>query len=101
MLIVLTENGIITSITSTIPTQTLPFIVAGCYLGVGTIGEKILDTANTKSEKMQEEIKNVVELEKIQNRNIALEKAIESLNSNQLSLSSLSNRYNISDKFAQ
>ena len=108
---ILTKNGAMTSITSAIPAESLPLIIVGSSLGVGTIGRKILEwkfktkerfksftTAKSQSEKLQEEVKYAVELEKAKNRNKAIQQTMDSLNSNQLILNSLSSRCDISDK---
>ena len=107
----LTKNGALSSITNTIPAESLPLIIVGSSLGIGTIGRKLLEwkfktkerfksftTAKSQFEKLQEEVKYAVELEKAQNRNKAIEKTIDSLSSNQTILNSLSSRYDISDK---
>ena len=108
---ILTSNGTMTSITNTIPVESLPLIITGSSLGIGTIGRKIIEwkfktkerfksftTAKTQYEKIQEEIKYAVELEKANNRNKAIQETLNSLSSNQSILNSLSNRYDISDK---
>ncbi len=108
---VLTENGIMASLTGTIPAECFPFIIAGSSLCVGTIGRKILEwkfktkerlkaftTANNQSEKIQEEVKYTVELEKAKNRNKAIQQTMDSINSNQSILNSLSSRYDINDR---
>lgn len=107
---VLTKNGIMASITGTIPAESFPFIMAGSSLFVGTIGRKILEwkfktkerlkkftTANTQSEKIQEEVKYTIELEKAKNRNKAIQQTMDSISSNQSILNSLSSRYDIDD----
>ena len=108
---IFTSNGTMASITNTIPVESLPLIITGSSLGIGTIGRKILEwkfkikerfksftTAKTQYEKIQEEIKYAVELEKANNRNKAIQETMDSLNSNQSILNSLSNRYDINDK---
>ena len=105
------SNGTMASITNTIPAESLPLIITGSSLGIGTIGRKILEwkfktkerfksftTAKTQYEKIQEEIKYAVELEKANNRYKAIQETMDSLSSNQSILNSLSNRYDINDK---
>ena len=107
----LTKNGVISSLIGTIPVEVFPLIIAGGSLCVGTIGRKTLEwrfktkerlkaftTANTQSEKLQEEVKYTVDLEKARNRNKAIQQAIDSLSSNQSILESLSSRYDIKDR---
>lgn len=107
----LTKNGVISSLIGTIPVEVFPLIIAGGSLCVGTIGRKALEwrfktkerlkaftTANTQSEKLQEEVKYTVDLEKARNRNKAIQQAIDSLSSNQSILESLSSRYDIKDR---
>lgn len=106
----LTNNGAMASITSAILTESLPLIIVISSLDVGTIGRKILEwkfktkerikvftKAKSQSEKFQEEVKYAVELEKAKNRNKAIQQTMDSLNSNQSILNSLSSRYDISD----
>lgn len=107
----LTKNGAMTSITSTIPIESLPLIIVGSSLGIGTIVGKLLErkyktkerfksftNAKSQSEKLQEQVKYAIELEKARNRNKAIKQTMDSLNSKQSVLNSLSIRYNISDK---
>lgn len=107
---VLSRNRNIETLTSTIPGEAFPFIIAGSSLAAGTIWEKILQwksktkerlksftTARTQSEKLEEEVKYAIELEKAQNRNKAIKQIIDSLCANQAILNSLSNRYDLSD----
>lgn len=107
----LTKNGSMTSLIDIIPAESFSFIIVGSSLCVGTIGRKILEhkyqtkerlklftTANTQSEKLQEELKYEIALEKVKNRNKAIQQSIDSLSSNQSILNSLSSRYDISDK---
>ena len=107
----LTKNGVISSLIGTIPVEVFPLIIAGGSLCVGTIGRKALEwrfktkerlkaftTANTQSEKLQEEVKYTVDLEKARNRNKAIQQTIDSLSSNQSILESLSSRYDIKDR---
>lgn len=62
----LTKNGFISTLTGTIPVESIPFIIIGSSLGIGTIGSKILEwkfkikerlkkftIAKTQSEKTQ------------------------------------------------
>lgn len=108
---VLTKSGIMASLTGTIPAESFPFIIAGSSLCVGTIGRKILEwkfktkervksftTANTQSEKIQEEVKHTVELEKAKNRNKVIQQTMDSLSSNQSILNSLFGRCDINDR---
>lgn len=108
---VLTKNGTMTSITSAIPAESLTLIISGSSLVVGNIGRKILEwkfktkerfksftTTKSQSEKIQEEVKYAVELEKAKNRNKAIKQIMDSLNSNQSILNLLSSRYDINDK---
>lgn len=111
LLCMLTKNGFIPTLTGSIPVESIPFIIVGSSLGVGTIGRKILDwkfkikerlkkftIAKTQSEKIQEEVKYTVEIEKANNRNRALKQTINSLCSKQEILNSLANSYDIKDK---
>ena len=81
-LLILAKNGIITSI----PSEILSFTVVGTSLGVGAIGNKILDwkfkikeklktftNASSDYELLKEEIKNTLESEKLRNRNRVIE----------------------------
>lgn len=108
---ILTKSGIIASLTRAIPTESFSLIITGCSLCVGTIGRKILErkfkikerlkqftTANTQSEKLQEEVKYTVELEKAKNRNKVIQQTLDLLNSNQSILNSLSHRYDMNDR---
>ena len=100
---ILTKNGIISSLIKTIPAESFPFILAGSSLCVGTIGRKILEwkyktkerlkaftTADTQVEKIQEEMKHTIELEKTKNRNKTIQQTMDLLSSNQSVLKSLS-----------
>ena len=40
---IFTSNGTMASITNTIPVESLPLIITGSSLGIGTIGRKILE----------------------------------------------------------
>lgn len=106
-----TSNGIMASITNTISVESLGLIITGSSLVIGTIGRKIFEwrfktkerfksftTAKTQYEKILEEIKYAVELERANNRNKAIQKTIDSLSSNQSILNSLSNWYDINEK---
>ncbi len=108
---VLTKNGIISPLIETIPAESFPVIITGGSLSIGTIGRKILEqkfktkerlkaftSANTQSEKIQEEIKYTIELEKAKNRNKVLQQAINSLNSNKSILNSLTSKYDTNDR---
>lgn len=91
--------------------ETFPFILACNSLGIGVVAKKIVDlifktkeklrkfsNAKTQAEKIQEEIKYPIELEKLENRNKTIEQIMNSLNSNQNILNSVSSEYNINDK---
>lgn len=106
LMTLLAEKGILPSLVGTIP-----FIIIGNSLGVGTIGSKILEwkfkikerlkkftTAKTQSEKIQEEVKYTIDMEKANNRNIAIKQTINSLRSKQEILNSLASNYDIKDK---
>lgn len=112
LFLILTQNGTMASILSTIPTESLPFIIVGSSLGIGTIWRKISDwkfkikerlkaftNAKTQSEKLQEEVKYAIELEKSKNRNKAIQQTMNLLNSNQSILNSLGNECDINNKF--
>lgn len=108
---ILAKNGIMPSLTETIPVESFPFIITGGSLCMGTIVRKILEwklktkerlkaftNANTQSEKIQEEVKYTVDLEKAKNRNKVIQQTMDTLSSNQSILNSLSNRYDINDR---
>ena len=103
LFVILTKNGIISSLIKTIPAKSFLFILAGSSLCVGTIGRKILEwkyktkerlkaftTADTQMEKIQEEMKHTIELEKAKNRNKTIQQTMNLLSSNQSVLKSLS-----------
>lgn len=107
----LIKNVNIPSLLETIPAESFSFILIDSSLCIGTVGRKIFDwkyktkeklkaftTTNTQSEKLQDEVKYTIELEKYKNRNVVIQKTIDLLNSNQSILNSLSNRYDINDK---
>lgn len=108
---ILTKNGIMASLIEIVPAESFPFILVGSSLCVGTIGRKILEwkfktkerlkaftTAKTQTEKLEEEVKYTIELEKSKNRNKAIQQTMDSLSSNQSILNSLSSRYDINDR---
>lgn len=108
---VLTKNGIMASLIETVPAESFPFILVGSSLCAGTIGRKILEwkfktkerlkaftMAKTQTEKLEEEVKYTIELEKSKNRNKAIHQTMDSLSSNQSILNSLSSRYDINDR---
>ncbi len=94
-----------------IPREIYPFVLLGGSGLIGTITRKAMEkkfklkerlanftNANTEQDKLTEEIKNEIELKKIETRNIALTRTIENLTSNEKTLSSLSSKYEINDK---
>lgn len=106
---ILVKNGNIAPLV--IPGDAFPYIIIGGALCIGTIGRKLLEwkskskerlksftNASTQSEKLEEEVKYSIELEKAKNRNNAIQQTIDSLNSNQSILNSLSSRYDINDR---
>ncbi len=111
LLLILEICGVMPSIIKFIPAKSLPFIATGGSLCIGIICRKILEfkfktkdkfksftKTKTQSEQVQEEVKYKIELEKANNRNKAIELAINTLNSNQSILDSLSSKYIINDK---
>ena len=106
----LTKNLNMTII-DTIPAEIIPIILSGSSLCIGNIIRKKyyskhkiqerLDSftnAHTHLEKLEEEVRYTVEIEKAENKNLAINKAIGLLNSEQSTLNSLSSKYNIIDK---
>lgn len=100
--VILGKSESIVSLVSTIPVEAFPFIFAGGSLCGGIIGRKLFElklklkerlisftTASTESEKLEEEVKYEIQLEKAKNRNKAIKKIIDSLNPNKL-ISSIS-----------
>lgn len=98
-------------ITNILPGFSYPIVMLGGSLVMGTIGKIILDkkyktkerfksfsSAKTETEKLEEEVHYQIELEKIKNRNKAINEAIEVLGSNQSMLSRISSRYDLIDK---
>lgn len=109
----LLNNETMISLIGTIPAESVPLFAAGGSLCIGTIGRKLIEwkyktkerlnaftKANTESEKLEEEVKYAIELEKAKNRNKAIEQTMSSLHTNQSILNSLSTRYDIHDKNA-
>lgn len=108
---VLIANGTMTNVVGSIPPESIPLIILGGSLGIGTIARKLLEkkykieerlraftNAKTDKEKLEEELRHEIEIEKIENRNRTLEEAKETIKANQAMINSLSSRYNISDK---
>lgn len=107
----LIKNEMFLSFLETIHADSFPLLLIGSSIGAGTIGRKILEwkfkikerlhaftTAHTQADLIQEEVKYTIELEKIKNRNLAIEQSINLLNLNQDALNSLAERYDIKDK---
>lgn len=100
-----------TAFTSVIPSYSIPMIIIGSSLCVETAINKstnkkyeikerfdAFSNAKTESEKVEEEISYKIELEKASNRNLVIQKTIDTLNSNKSLLNQLSSKYNISEK---
>lgn len=97
--------------TNVIPALSFPAVLVGGSLGVGTLIRTLMDkkfhvkkrlksfsTAKTQSEKLEEEIHYQIELEKVNNRNLVVEQAINDLDANERVIRNLSSEYDISDK---
>ncbi len=110
----LTKNGIMLRLIEIIPVKSFPFIIVGSSLCIGTLIRKIFEqkfkikealkastTAKNQSEKIQEEVKYTIELEKAKNRNKAIQQSINSLSSNLAVSNFLSIKYDINDKNKQ
>ncbi len=108
---ILEKCGVMSSITKFIPAESFPFLTIGGSVCIGTICRKMLEfkaktkerlkaftNAKTESEKVQEEVKYTIELEKVKNRNKAIRLAMDSLSKNQSILDSLASKYVINDK---
>lgn len=100
-------------ITNIFPWFTYPIALIGGSIGIGAIGKSLFDkkyelkerlkafsNAKTQAEKLEEEVHYQIELEKANNRNIAIDETIKVLDSNQSMLSRISSRYDLSDKTA-
>ena len=99
----LAANGIFASV----PTEIIALVISGSSLGIGTVGNEMLDrklkvkekfnefsNAKTQYEKLEEEIKYTIESEKAKNRNKVVKEAMNLLISKQIIFDSLSNKYN-------
>jgi len=100
-------------ITSIFPGFTYPIVLIGSSLVIGTVGRVLFDkkfqvkdrlkefsTAKTQAEKLEEEVHYQIELEKANNRNNAINQSLKDLDSNQILLTKVLRRFNLSDKTA-
>lgn len=108
---VVAKIGINSFLIKTFLATGFPYIISGISLGFGFIVRKIFDkknkikermksfsTANTQSEKIQEEVKYTIEMEKTKNRNKAIQQTLNMLRTNQSAINSLSKKYDIYGK---
>lgn len=112
MVCALLENLVdITTFTNIFTPYSIPIILAGSSLGIGTIINKSLEKkwqtkerfhafskAKTEAEKVEEEVFYRIELEKANNRNQVIQKTIDTLESNNSLLQRLSSKYDINEK---
>lgn len=97
--------------TSDLPTLAYPVVILGDSVGLGTIARVVMEKkfklkermqaftdAKTDTEKLVEEVKNEIELKKIENRNLALNRTIEKIRSDEKILRTVSDKYVINDK---
>lgn len=111
ILMFLDGNIDLSIITNVIPAFTVPILLIGGSLSIGTIISKLLNkkyktkerfksfsNAKTEVEKLEEEIKNQIELEKLNNRNKIINYVIEDLEDNVSILSKISDRYTITHR---
>ena len=100
-------------IANVLPVLGYPGVLLGGSLIIGTIAGtlfnkkfkakdrlKAFSTAKTQSEKLEEEIHYQIELEKVNNRNKAIDNSIKLLDSNQSILDKVSSRYDLNDRNA-
>lgn len=118
-LLLLILTGILTKLLSPseianiFPGITHQIFIIGGSLGIGAITRTLLDkknkvkerwesfsTAKTQTEKLEEEIRYQIELEKVTNRNLAIDETIRILNLNQETFEKTSGRYNLEDRTA-
>lgn len=103
----ITGNPLLASIPRTI----YPVVILGASTGLGIIGRTLMEkkfrlkerlraftNAKTDTEKLVEEIKNEIELKKMETRNHALREAMEKLTADEQKLKSISERYVINEK---
>ncbi len=104
-------NGTMAHITNTIPAESIPLIIAGGSLALGTLAMELVNkkfriverlksfsTAETDEEKKEEQVRYEIEQEKIKRRNRAIEEAINTIRENHERLESLSKYYIITDR---
>ena len=97
--------------TNVISALSCPAVVVGGSLGIGSLISTLISrkyktkeryksfsTAKTNAEKLEEEIYYQIELQKANNRNKAIDETLKVLDSNQVMLNRMSERYNMNDK---
>lgn len=111
LLFVFNNPIVLSAITNVIPVHGIPFVMMAVSSTLGTtiiksfykknkLKEKIelFSDAKTDEQRLKEEISYQIESEKIKNKNLAIKKTMENLDSKQLILDKISQNYEINKK---